>query len=213
MPGPLRDRILSRMSPVALNDGERLFQQGDAADYLYQVVSGRIVVTHLRHDGSESIVTFFASGDCVGEQGLIDGLPRANSAAARGPTELLELGQANFSDLRATHSEIDEVLLQLLSQRFRQLLKRIEEEAAWSLEKRLARRLVSLGDIEAYDGNGPLDLSMRLTQSDLARWVGFSRQRVNGALGDLQRKGLVSILGTRVRIENLAALRDTYKAD
>ncbi len=208
VPEPLRGKIRDLMTPVALDDGETLFREGDQADRLYQVVSGQIVITHRWLDHIDSIVTFFARGDCLGEQSLIDGLPRANTATARGPTTLIALTSDTFNALRAEHREIDEILLLLMSRRFRQVLKRIEEQAAWSLEERLARRLISLGEVEAISGCAAVELTMRLTQSDLAKWVGFSRQRVNMALGDFQRRGLISITGTRVRIEDLPRLRE-----
>jgi CRP/FNR family transcriptional regulator len=50
-------------------------------------------------------------------------------------------------------------------------------------------------------------LDLPLTQSELASLVGASRQSVNAALGELQRDGLISREGRRLRLVEPERLR------
>ena len=207
LPEPTQAAVRARMRPRDLIDGERLFAQGDEPDALYEIVSGQIMVVHHTTNGVESIITIFGAGDCVGEQSLIDQQPRANSAFSRGRTKLLVLPRSDFSRLRCEHPDITEALLQLISKRFRLVLARLNEEGGVGLKQRLARRIFSLAEPYVADGGNVLELNVRLSQSDFARWVGFSRQRVNIVLGELQRDGLLIVSQDKIKINDVARLR------
>lgn len=204
---PTREVVRGAMAMRELDDGEQLFCQGDLPDSLYEVVSGQVIIAHHTASGIESLVTVFAAGDCVGEQSLVDGLPRANSARARGSTTVRSLNAVTFQRLRKDYPEISEALLQLISRRFRQCLTRMNEEMSCSVRQRLARRLYSLAETYNSDGANAVEFDVRLSQSDFARWVGSSRQRVNSALGELRKAGLLSLSGSAIRINDLTALR------
>lgn len=72
--------------------GADLFAEGDPADALYVVRSGRLVVRR----GGELVDEVVASG-VVGELGLLTGEPRAATVTARRDSEVLRVGAAEFA--------------------------------------------------------------------------------------------------------------------
>ncbi|MFL6022976.1 MAG: ATP-binding cassette domain-containing protein [Marmoricola sp.] len=74
---------------VQLAAAEVLFRQGDPADLVYLVKSGRVEIFRELADGHEDRVTVVGPGQYFGELGPILRLPRSASARALGPTEVV----------------------------------------------------------------------------------------------------------------------------
>ena len=83
----------SAFEPVPLYGGELLFKQGDAADSLYIVVSGRLRVVMTAADGTEMLLAELGVGETVGEMGVISGEPRSATVYASRDTQLAKLSK------------------------------------------------------------------------------------------------------------------------
>jgi CRP/FNR family transcriptional regulator, cyclic AMP receptor protein len=213
LPVHVRDAVRSAMRPVVYENGDVIFRQGDGYDELFEIISGQVNITHVNFDGTEQVVTVFGVGDCFGEQSLVDQLPRANSAHARGRTHVRALRKVAFNALRNTHPEVSEALLKLISWRFRLALAMLSEQWSSSLRQRLLRRIYALAESAGTQTDHGVELAVRVSQTELANWVGFSRQRVNMALMELQRAGLIRMTQGRITIVDAAAVAAQYDGD
>jgi NTE family protein len=95
----LRDRIASRTNVVELPGGSFLFRQGDEADALFVVLSGRCEIM----DDTETVLSVVGRGTVIGELALLTDAPRAASIRALRDTQLLELPREEFN--RLLHEE------------------------------------------------------------------------------------------------------------
>ena len=213
LPPAAAQAVRAAMREVRFEDGEVIFRQGDPGRYLYEIVSGQVNISHVHFDGSEQFVTVFGPGDCFGEQSLVDGMPRANSAQARGPVEVRGLGLPAFRALQRDWPCINQAQLKLISWRFRLALSTISEQASSTLRQRLLRRIYGLAQSSSRRVPGGVELTIRVYQSELAQWVGFSRQRVNMALMELQRDGIIRLSQGQIVILDMPALERGYNAD
>src|SRR5436189_6200984 len=78
-------RLLSKARPVALKEGEALFQRDDAGDGCYWLESGTVKVTVASSTGTERILAILGPGSIVGELAMLDGLPRSATVIALRP--------------------------------------------------------------------------------------------------------------------------------
>ena len=62
--------------------GALIITEGDSADALYVVISGRVKVFLGSDDGKEVVLTVLVPGECFGEIALLDEEPRSASVAA-----------------------------------------------------------------------------------------------------------------------------------
>ena len=107
---PLADRVVelapgrAREDPaerrVELAAGTVLFEQGDAADYVYVVESGNVEILRARPGGGEKILAVIGPGAFFGELGPLLGLPRSATARAWKDCVLTAYGPAEFRGLR-----------------------------------------------------------------------------------------------------------------
>jgi NTE family protein len=90
---PLGERLVERRVPA----GAWILREGESADSLYIVRSGKAEVIH--EGPPETLVRTLRRGDVVGELALLQRGVRSASARARRDVELLELGRADFENL------------------------------------------------------------------------------------------------------------------
>jgi CRP/FNR family cyclic AMP-dependent transcriptional regulator len=94
--------------------------------------------------------------------------------------------------------------LNQLNKRLGQFIGMIDSERLLDPDARVARCLVELFNPHRYPGNrGELEIS----QEEIGYLAGVSRQRVNQALQELARAGLLEVAYGRLRIIDLDGLR------
>jgi predicted acylesterase/phospholipase RssA/CRP-like cAMP-binding protein len=89
----------SELVPVVA--GSRVYRQGDPAESMAMVRSGRLVISSEQPDGRGSVVTRAGPGSVIGELGLLVGSPRSASVVAARDSELLVIGRDVFESALA----------------------------------------------------------------------------------------------------------------
>ncbi len=91
-------------------------------------------------------------------------------------------------------------LLGVLAQRLRRDAQLLEEAAFLDVPGRLASVLLRLAEAPAPPAEGPEVLPRGLTQTELARLVGATRESVSKWLGNFERRGLIGREGGRIAV-------------
>lgn len=97
------EEVARSLEAVRLSGGARLFKEGDEADCLYLVVSGRLRAYVSRDEKGEVAVGEAGRGEVVGEIALLTNTPRSATVRAIRDTELLRLSRAGFDNLVEKH--------------------------------------------------------------------------------------------------------------
>ena len=93
--------------------GEIVFDQGEEAQALYIVLSGRVLICD-QGDPVKGRVAEIPTGVGFGELALLDGAPRSHQARASEDCVLASLSRADFNNLLETHALIaSKIALQL----------------------------------------------------------------------------------------------------
>jgi CRP/FNR family transcriptional regulator, cyclic AMP receptor protein len=187
--------------------GSIIFSQGDAGDALYGVITGRVRISASGPDGKEMFLNIMEPGDTFGEIALLDGNPRTAAASVMAPSELLIIARDPFLALLQREPQVAVHLLKLLCQRIRWTSGLAEDSALLALPARLARRLLSLGKQHGHDTHEGLHL--KISQEEIARFLGASRQVVNQYLQDWKANGWVTLGRARLTIVDPQALERT----
>ena len=114
----------------SLKRNQKLFQQGDVADSLYIVVSGRLRVSAADRAGHEKVLAFLGAGEVVGEMGLLSDKPRSATVIASTESELLQLRKVDFDALVASNLDVMRDLARAVVRRREATEQRTVEEAS-----------------------------------------------------------------------------------
>jgi CRP/FNR family cyclic AMP-dependent transcriptional regulator len=187
-----------------LASGQVLFVAGDPSDHLVVVRSGRLRVLVSSERGDELVLTVLGAGEALGELSVIDGLPRSATVEALGATVLVLIPAAQVRDvLTASPAALLAVTVQLAAQ-VRRLTGGTADLVFLDLPRRLAKFVLTRAEPD-LDGRSVVDLGV--SQSGLAAQLGTTRQSVNRALAGLVRRGWVRVDGTRITVDDDAALQ------
>ncbi len=139
--------VEAKLEWLSLPGGWTLFRQGEEADALYVVTSGRLGVFVEGDGGSTTLVGEVTAGEVAGEMALITGQPRSATVMGLRDTTLLRFSQAAFDDLVEKHPR---AMFQLTRLIVRRLEKAIHQRAQAPAPKTFA--LLPLGaDVPAAE--------------------------------------------------------------
>lgn len=119
--------MIDRASWFALTGGEQLFAEGDAADTLYLVRSGRLGVFRTEENQPAQLLGVIRPGEPVGEMAMLAGTPHTAGVVALRDTEILALPREAFFE--AARSEPD-----LMVELSRLMIHRARERAGGAAE-------------------------------------------------------------------------------
>jgi len=197
-----RNLLFRGLSPATLGQIARLcirrtyerdaviFSQSDPGDALYGVVTGRVRISASSAAGREIFLNIME--------------PRTASASATAPSELLIVTREQFLGLLAREPQLTDHLLRLLCARLRWVSGFAEESALLSVPARLARRLLSLGKLHGHET--PAGIELKVSQDEVARFLGLSRQIVNQHLQAWKARRWVDLGRGRIMIQDGRAL-------
>lgn len=188
-----------RLHSKAFSSGEYIFHQNDSANSLYIIKSGEVSIETISFNGEITILATLAENEIFGEFALVDGKPRSASARVTKASEIMYLEKRHFIELIEGSSKFSFKLAAGIVERLRSSNHQIESLNAHSLKNRVIHKLLELC-------SGENSVIIRLTQTQLAERVSASREKVNKALKDLERKGMVSIKRGEINILDVSRM-------
>jgi CRP/FNR family cyclic AMP-dependent transcriptional regulator len=172
-----------------------LIQEGDKTDQVYVVLAGRLKVYLADSEGKEIIVDLLGPGQYFGEMAL-EGEPRSASVMTLEPSKLSIVERDQFKRFLADNSEAAYALIVTLIRRARNLTRAVGDLALLDVYGRVARLLLD----NAREENGTLVVIDRMTQQEIAKRVGASREMVWRILDDLRQGQYIGLQDGRIVI-------------
>lgn len=161
-----------------------LFAWGEPAAGLWIIENGRVKICRVSADGREHILRFAGPGDSFNEIPALDGGPNPASAITLSQVSAWVLPEDVMqAALRADH-DLALVVIQVLTQRMRELVQQIEDLALCSVTARLARFLLNQLDNMALSGPG-------VTRASIAAHLATTPETVSRALRTLEDIGAI----------------------
>ncbi|MCC6746653.1 MAG: Crp/Fnr family transcriptional regulator [Deltaproteobacteria bacterium] len=214
-------RRLSAQGKVRLYaSGERILQEGDAADWFYVLLAGSVRVYHLDDDGLEVLAKLFGPPAVFGEMELLAGLRHLEHVSALEPATLLLLPRAAFLEALESCHGFALALLRDVCHRF--CISGANEKALafYDVPKRLATFLVSYAHFYGLAREGDA-ARLPVTQDEMAGALGVTRRAVAKTMRLWRAQGLVAREGDLYVVSDLGRLEReasselslTYRSD
>jgi CRP-like cAMP-binding protein len=182
-----------------------IYHEDSPGDTLYIIESGQVRIFLLSESGQEISVNIYGPGDVFGEMSLLDGLPRSAGVVAMETTVALTLHREDFLHHLEASPRMSRSILEVLSRRLRYTTRYAESLALLDVYGRVAEKLLELAERYGVEKEG-IEINLRLTQAELASWVGATRESVNKVLGTLRDQRLIDVEGHRITILDRRAL-------
>jgi CRP-like cAMP-binding protein len=173
---------------------DALFFQGDSADSVFYLQSGRVKVTVVSSNGKEATITLLRAGDFVGEETL-SGAAVNRSATVTAITQSNALKITRSEMIRAMRDEqaFYDLFFKHLMARNARTQADLVDQLFNSSEKRLARILLLMADYG--EPGADTKLIPPITQETLAEMIGTTRSRVSFFMNRFRRHGYIDYNG------------------
>ncbi len=191
-----------------MGKGSTIFSPGDASDSMYVVQSGRVRIWTVSAAGHEVTLNVLEPGAVFGEIGLFDSGERTAGASALEAVELLTISRGTFEDALDRDPQLARNAIGLLCERLRWVSARMEDSALRSAPERLSRIMVHLCNDYGVEGPNGLELSVQLTQGELARWTHMSRETLNKIMHRWSDDGLLVLSPGKITVKDRHRLQE-----
>jgi hypothetical protein len=164
-----------RKATVGFGEGQVIFKQGEPSDKFFIIRSGQVLLTR-EANGTITELGKAGPGEVVGEMGVLQNLPRAATATAKGRVWLYGMTLSDLTDKRSDGQDHPGTIVsRVLAQRLRKSMEKLDQAA---LEK-LAAPLAPAPAL-AKDANPPpvVKVGMRMgwRSGDQVQWSEQSSQ-------------------------------------
>jgi CRP-like cAMP-binding protein len=126
----LRQRVRKRFSRRKIGASRSVYRQGDPADGLYLIESGRLRTFVSERGGHERVLQFLGPGEIVGEDAFMAETPYVANASAVEDAAVMRLSRADFDALLGAHDPTLRYLAGVISQRQSQANARLASDSA-----------------------------------------------------------------------------------
>lgn len=187
--------------------GETLFHEGDLAETVHFVQEGRVVARRSTSHGDVVTYAVIGPGEAFGEMAMLaEDHRRSSTIVAIEPVVTLTLRFDDFRRLCDEHPAVQALLVRMLAQRVDRLSTHLVDALYLPADRRVLRTLVDLSR-EYAEPAGAAQVTLPLTQVDVAELSGASRPTTNRYLRRLEQDGLLRLNRGHVTILDMEALR------
>jgi CRP-like cAMP-binding protein len=179
---------------VQLKAKQAFFSQGDPADCVYYLQSGRAKLTVISSAGKEATIALLTAGDFVGEESMA-GMTGMRMATATALTQCSALKIERAEMVRVMHEEhaFSDLFLKYLLARSMRIQADLVDQLFNSSEKRLARILLLMA--EFGQTGEPESMIPKISQETLAEMIGSTRSRVSFFMNRFRKLGFIDYNG------------------
>jgi CRP-like cAMP-binding protein len=199
-----RDRMLPVLRVGDALAGDYVCRVGRPATYWFGVVEGLLKMSSDTADGRTMTFTGVPPGGWFGEGTVLKREPYRYNIQALRKSVVAGLPVDSFHWLLDNSIGFNRFVMNQLNERLGQFIAVLEIDRLSNPDMRVAKTLSTLFNPVLYPGVNQL---LSITQQELAYLVGLSRQRVNEALQQLQRAGVIQVEYGGVRVLDLPRLR------
>jgi CRP-like cAMP-binding protein len=185
---------------VAFGIGSVFFRQGDPADTVFCIDSGRVKLAVMSAQGKEAVVGLFRAGDFFGESCLIGQPLRMATATAMTDCQLVHIERAQMTRILKEEPSSGAFFVRHLLTRNSRVEEDLVDQLFNSSEKRLARTLLLLANVGKEGGLQPI--TTPVSQETLAEIVGTTRSRVSHFMNKFRKQGFIDYDGRHLSVRS-----------
>jgi CRP/FNR family cyclic AMP-dependent transcriptional regulator len=171
-----------------------VFSQGDPADAVFYIQSGKVKLTVVSEQGKEAVVAMLGTNDFFGEGCLAGQMRRIATVLTMMDSVIVRLEKAAIVRMIRQEPAFSEMFIAHLLNRAIRVEADLVDQLFNSSEKRLARLLLLLANFGKEEKPEPI--LAKISQETLADMIGTTRSRVSSFMNKFRKLGLIDYNGS-----------------
>ncbi|WP_158891101.1 Crp/Fnr family transcriptional regulator [Amycolatopsis anabasis] len=183
-----------------------VIRQGAESHSVLVLLSGSVKVTVDSEFGRTALLAVRGPGDLLGEMAVLERRRRAANAVTCGAVRAKLIKGTHFLEFLDRNPDAWRLVARSLSERLRSANRRRAEFVACPAPVRVGRVLVEIVRRHGERTPAGWNLSVSLTQTEIATLAGVALGTLEKALQSMQRQGLVRRHYRRIVVEDMSGL-------
>jgi CRP/FNR family transcriptional regulator, cyclic AMP receptor protein len=190
----LLENIAEGKTILQLEKDKKVFSQGDTAEAIYFIQTGKVKVTVVSAVGNEAVLSIQGPRGLLGEGCLVGQTIRVSTATAIQPSTLFRIERSAMLGALVAQPALSEKFIASLLIHNINLEEDLCDQLFNHSEKRLARVLLKLARF-GLNETLPAAKMPRVSHETLAAMVGTTRSRVTHFMNKFRKLGLIDYNG------------------
>lgn len=197
------------MYPKKAEAGSYLFWEGDPANYLYYIKSGRVKIVKSTEDGKDLIISILQKGDLIMEMGGFAESFHQYNAEVITDADIGVIQKKDLEILLYRHGDFALEFMSWMSLMHQMTQSKFRDLLLYGKTGALASTLIRLCNSYGIATAEGIRIDIKLTNTELADMIGATRESVNRMLSDMKAAGTIAMKQGMILVKNLAILRQT----
>ena len=186
----LLEKISAGKHVLNLPKGEKIFSQGERADAIFFIQSGKVKISVVSAAGKEAVLIMLGPRKFFGEGSLVGQSLRVSTATALEPSIVFRVEKSAMIRALRDQAALSEKFITALLVRNIDLEEDLCDQLFNQSEKRLARVLLKLSRMREHDVMPDANIPV-FSHETLAEMVGTTRSRITHFMNKFRTMGLI----------------------
>ncbi|MBN6189223.1 Crp/Fnr family transcriptional regulator [Aneurinibacillus sp. BA2021] len=211
---PLKALLQTCATTKKIKKDTYLFHQGEAAQSMYIILSGRVQIGKTDAEGKELTLRICKKDDIVGELILFADCPTYVFSA-----KCLEDGEVGVIDREAfekrllENKEVAFEFMKWMSDHFRRTQTKFRDLVMNGKKGALYSTLIRMANSYGVNVAEGVMIDLPISNRELANFCGSTRENINRTLQELRGLNIVSMKGQKIVIHDLEQLKQLNNCD
>lgn len=206
LPNEIQATILAEAEIIHFMKDDHVFRTRDIFDGIYAVLEGAVQLSYTDVHGNDAVAAIADPIMWFGEISLVDDQPRTHDAICVKNSTILYLTEDILRGLLHQYPTFWFHIAQLTSHKLRVICAELISIQTQSLQQRLTHRLWFI--LNGYGNHLQIEnLTISITQDQLASMLFCARQSINLELQHLEREKIIHLAFKKIQILDLARLK------
>ncbi len=202
----LDEEIIQAIASIAIrrsySAGQIVFLEGEPSSGLFVVEHGWLKSVKISTTGREQVIRFVGPGEVFNDLSVFSAGPNRVTVVTLEDAMVWIIQRDGLLNLIERFPRLSQIIIKNLSLRVLHLMHLVEDLSLRTVQSRLARLLVEVGDKDV------LPRRRWSTQAEMAAHLGTVPDVLNRALRSLADEGLIEIDRNKIEILNRTALEE-----
>ena len=192
------DKISAGVSSRTFKKGDVVFSQGEKANKLYIVCTGKLKIFKNLIEGKEQILYILSEGDFIGAFNLLKEDRFDFSAVALEPTEVSMLEKSAFDKVMISNPEITLKIFEKAYERIIKAESLVERLSSSNPDAKVIGLLLNLAsDFGTPLEDGAMMLELTISREEMGSYAGIARETMSRKLQMFDEMGLIKLMGAK----------------
>ncbi|WP_423148152.1 response regulator [Rubrolithibacter danxiaensis] len=199
-------KVIAERKIRQLKKKQILYYDGDTAQGIYLLLSGKVKTLKLSSDGRELLTGMYGPEEYIGIQALLSNEAYTETAEALEDSSLCLIPKDTIDQLLNKYPDVGREFIKILSNNLREKEEQLLQLAYNSVRKRMAQTLLRLA-LQANSASDNSGYTFRISREDLAAMAGMATETVSRTLSDFKDECIIEKKGSQIDILDISKLQ------